>query len=47
MFKGLLQKALTIDPDAVPKWRLANILAQEKAQWLLDESPELFLDYEK
>ena len=47
MFKDLLQKALAIDPDAVPKWRLANILAQEKAQWLLDLSADLFLDYEE
>ena len=47
MFKDLLHKALAIDPDAVPEWRLANILAQEKAQWLLDHSPELFLDYEE
>ena len=47
MFKDLLHKALAIDPDAVPEWRLANILAQEKAQWLLDHSAELFLDYEE
>ena len=47
MFKGLLQEALAIDPDAVPKWRLANILAQEKAQWLLGRSAELFVDYEE
>ena len=47
MFEALLQKALAIDPDAVPKWRLANILAQEKARWLLDHSAELFLDYEE
>jgi len=47
MFKKLLHKALSIDPDAVPEWRLANILAQEKAQWLLDHSAELFLDYEE
>jgi predicted anti-sigma-YlaC factor YlaD len=47
MFRELLQKALEIDTDAVPKWRLANILAQEKAQWLLDHSPDLFLDYEE
>ncbi len=46
-FKELLNKALAVDPDAVLKWRLANILAQEKAQWLLDHSPELFLDYEE
>ena len=47
MFKDLLHKALAIDPDAVPEWRLANILAHEKAQWLLDHSPELFLNYEE
>ena len=47
MFRKLLHKALAIDPDAVPEWRLANILAQEKAQWLLDHSAELFLDYEE
>ena len=47
MFKDLLHKALAIDPNAVPEWRLVNILAQEKAQWLLDHSPELFLNYEE
>jgi predicted anti-sigma-YlaC factor YlaD len=47
MFKDLLHKALEIDTDAVPKWQLSNILAQEKAQWLLDHSPELFLEYEE
>ncbi len=46
-FKELLHKALAVDPDCVLEWRLANILAQEKAQWLLDHSPELFLDYEE
>jgi predicted anti-sigma-YlaC factor YlaD len=47
LFKELLNKALAVDPDSVVKWRLANILAQQKAQWLLDHSEELFLDYEK
>jgi hypothetical protein len=47
LFKELLNKALAVDPDSVLKWRLANILAQQKAQWLLDHSEELFLDYEK
>ena len=47
MFKEFLHKALAIDPDARPEWRLANTLAQEKAQWLLDHSPDLFLDYEE
>lgn len=47
MFRRLLDKALAIDPDAVPEWRLANMLAQEKARWLLGHSAELFLDYEE
>ena len=47
MFKELLHKALEIDTDAVPKWRLANTLSQKKAQWLLDHSPDLFLEYEE
>jgi predicted anti-sigma-YlaC factor YlaD len=44
MFKDLLNKALAIDPDTVPEWRLANTMAREKAQWLLDHREELFLD---
>jgi predicted anti-sigma-YlaC factor YlaD len=47
MFKELLHKALEIDTDAVPKWRLANVLSQEKARWLLDHTPDLFLEYEE
>ncbi len=47
LFKKLLHKALAVDPDAVLKWRLANILARQKAQWLLDHSPGLFLDCEE
>lgn len=47
MFKRLLDVTLAIDPDGVREWRLSNILAQEKAQWLLDHGPELFLDYEE
>jgi predicted anti-sigma-YlaC factor YlaD len=46
LFKELLLKALAVDPDAVLKWRLANMLAQQRAQWLLDQSQELFLDCE-
>ncbi|MBW1896619.1 MAG: TRAP transporter TatT component family protein [Deltaproteobacteria bacterium] len=45
MFNNLLEKALAVDPDAVPKWRLSNILAQEKAKWLLDHGADLFIDY--
>jgi predicted anti-sigma-YlaC factor YlaD len=45
MFNSLLNKALSVDPDAVPRWRLANRLAQEKAKWLLSRGPDLFVDY--
>jgi predicted anti-sigma-YlaC factor YlaD len=45
MFEDLLGKALAIDPDAVPGWRLSNLLAQEKARWLLDHSAAFFIDY--
>jgi len=47
LFEDLLNKALAVDPDAVPQWRLVNTLAQEKALWLMDQSAELFLDYEE
>ena len=47
MFKDLLGKALAIDGDAAPDWRLANVLAQDKARRLLARGPELFVDYEE
>lgn len=47
MFKDLLNKALAIDPDAVPRWRLSNVLAQDKAQWLLNNVPQFFWDCEE
>jgi hypothetical protein len=47
MFEDLLQKALAVDVDAVPEWRLANILARDKARRLMDMRAELFLDYEE
>jgi len=47
MFQALLNEALAVDPDAAPQWRLSNTLAQEKARWLLEHGPDLFLDYEE
>jgi len=47
IFSSLINKALAVDVDAAPKWRLQNILAQEKARWLLDHAPDLFLDYQE
>jgi predicted anti-sigma-YlaC factor YlaD len=45
-FERLLQAALAIDPDLEPPLRLANILAQRKARWLLERTDRYFLDYE-
>jgi predicted anti-sigma-YlaC factor YlaD len=42
-FENLLQKALAIDPDRKPEWRLSNIVAQRRARWLLGQESELFL----
>jgi predicted anti-sigma-YlaC factor YlaD len=35
-FRELLDKALAIDPDAQPRDRLATIIAQRRARWLID-----------
>jgi predicted anti-sigma-YlaC factor YlaD len=43
-FKSLLEKALAIDVDADPNTRLANIVAQRRARWLLAHMNELFLE---
>jgi predicted anti-sigma-YlaC factor YlaD len=41
-FESLLKKALTVNPDARPEWRLSNIVMQRRAQWLLSREDELF-----
>jgi predicted anti-sigma-YlaC factor YlaD len=43
-FKSLLEKALAIDADAHPSDRLANLVAQRRARWLLSRIDELFLE---
>jgi predicted anti-sigma-YlaC factor YlaD len=42
-FKSLLERALAINPDTKPEWRLANLVMQRRARWLLARSDELFL----
>jgi predicted anti-sigma-YlaC factor YlaD len=42
-FKDLLHRALAIDPDARPEWRLVNLILQRRARWLLSRTDELFL----
>ena len=46
-FKTLLNKALTLDPDAVPEKRLLNTINQRKAQWLLEHSEDYFVETEE
>ena len=42
-FESLLKRALTIDPDARPQWRLTNVVMQRRARWLLSREDDLFL----
>jgi hypothetical protein len=42
-FRALLDEARAIDPDEKPESRLLNIIAQERADWLETQIPELFL----
>lgn len=43
-FADLLERALAIDVDAYPSLRLVNTVAQQRAQWLLGNLDELFLE---
>lgn len=43
-FEQLLERALAIDPDAVPEERLGNVLSQKRARWLLTRIDELFIE---
>jgi predicted anti-sigma-YlaC factor YlaD len=42
-FGALLKQALAINPDAKPQWRLANLVVQRRAKWLLTRTDDLFL----
>lgn len=43
-FVRLLEQALAIDTAKTPKNRLANVVMQERARWLLSRIDELFLE---
>jgi predicted anti-sigma-YlaC factor YlaD len=43
-FSALLERALAIDVDAHPEWRLQNLVAQDRARWLLSRMDELFVE---
>ena len=42
-FEALLRRALALDADARPEWRLLNLAMQRRARWLLGRADELFL----
>jgi predicted anti-sigma-YlaC factor YlaD len=43
-FDSLLKKALEVNPDTRPEWRLSNLIMQRRARWLLSREDELFLE---
>jgi tetratricopeptide (TPR) repeat protein len=43
-FERMLRQALDVDPDALPDQRLANLLYQKRARWLLGRTDELFIE---
>jgi len=45
-FQDLLANALAVDPNAALDHRLTNVLAQNRARWLLDHTEDFFIDYE-
>jgi hypothetical protein len=40
-FEALLRQALAVDPDRRPEWRLANLVMQRRARWLLARADQL------
>jgi predicted anti-sigma-YlaC factor YlaD len=43
-FQALLEQALAVDVSKPTDYRLANLLAQRRARWLLSRTDELFLE---
>ena len=43
-FKALLEQALAVDVSKPSDYRLANVLAQKRARWLLSRTDELFVE---
>jgi predicted anti-sigma-YlaC factor YlaD len=42
-FQSLLKRALAVDVNAKPEYRLANLVMQRRARWLLSRIDDLFL----
>ncbi len=43
-FESLLKRALAVDPNARPEHRLANLIMQRRARWLLSRVEELIIE---
>jgi len=43
-FGSLLRQALEIDPNAKPEYRLADLIMQRRARWLLAKADQLFAE---
>ena len=43
-FESLLKRALDIDVESKPEWRLSNLVTQRRARWLLGRVDKLFLE---
>ncbi len=43
-FASLIEKALAVDPDAWPDWRLMNLVTQRRARWLAGRADALFIE---
>jgi TRAP transporter TatT component family protein len=43
-FERMLKDGLAVDPDAVPDMRLASLVYQKRARWLLSRTDELFVE---
>ena len=41
-YEALLRQALAVDPDRRPDWRLANLVMQRRARWLLARAEQQF-----
>jgi predicted anti-sigma-YlaC factor YlaD len=42
-FESLLKRALAVDADARPEWRLQNLVTARRARWLLSREDDLFI----
>ena len=43
-FESLLNRALAVNVDAKPEYRLVNLVMQRRARWLLARADQLFAE---